>query len=110
MSNWYVYMIRCVNKTLYTGITSNVDRRFAEHQSSGPRAARYLKGKGPLQLVFSTETEDRASALRLEQTIKKLSKAQKERLVQRPETMQEVIEKIPLAKIADALAKKTKDK
>jgi len=46
MENWYVYMIRCGSGAIYTGITTNVDRRFAEHQTSGPRAARYLRGRG----------------------------------------------------------------
>jgi len=91
MVRWHVYMIRCGKGTLYTGITTDVERRFAEHQSSGPRAARYLKGRGPLRLVFSVEAGDRAAALRLERGIKRLSKARKELLIRHPESLRKII-------------------
>ena len=91
MARWYIYMIRCRNKALYTGITTDVDRRFAEHQSSGPRAAKYLKGRGPLDLVLRVDAGDRGTALRLEHRIKHLPKAQKETLIQHPESLQEIV-------------------
>ena len=84
-------MIRCGKGTLYTGITTDVERRFAEHRASGPRAARYLKGRGPLQLVLTVQAGDRAAALRLERGIKKLPKARKERLVRHPESLREIV-------------------
>ncbi|TFG91792.1 MAG: GIY-YIG nuclease family protein [Syntrophobacterales bacterium] len=90
MENWYVYMIRCGGGSLYTGITTDVDRRFSEHQSSGPRAARYLKGRGPLQLVLTVHARDRGAALRLEHRIKRLPRAQKETLIQHPESLREI--------------------
>lgn len=74
-------MVRCADRSLYTGVTTNVAERFAEHSRGGPRAAKYLRGRGPLELVFSTEVGERATALRLERRIKKLSKARKERLL-----------------------------
>ena len=52
MTAWFIYIIRCADGSLYTGITTDVSRRFAEHARSGPRAARYLRGRGPLTLVF----------------------------------------------------------
>jgi len=91
MASWYVYMIRCGSGTLYTGITTDVDRRFEEHQASGPKAARYLKGRGPLQLVLTVQADDRGEALRLEHRIKKLSKGQKETLIQHPESLREIV-------------------
>lgn len=91
MGDWHVYMIRCGKGTLYTGITTDVGRRFAEHQASGPRAARYLKGRGPLQLVFSVDAGDRAAALRLESQIKGLVKAKKELLIRHPESLREIV-------------------
>ena len=91
MTSWYVYMIRCRDETLYTGITTDVDRRFAEHQAAGPRAARYLKGRGPLQLVLSAPAGDRRGALRAERRIKGLPRVQKENLIQRPESLREII-------------------
>ena len=81
VGNWYVYMIKCGNGTLYTGITTDVERRFSEHEKGGPRAARYLKGKGPLTLVFQCHAASRQEALKLEHTIKKLPRAKKILLV-----------------------------
>jgi len=46
MENWYVYMIRCGSGAIYTGITTNVDRRFAEHQTSGPQGRTVSERKG----------------------------------------------------------------
>ncbi|MBW2674368.1 MAG: GIY-YIG nuclease family protein [Deltaproteobacteria bacterium] len=91
MTSWYVYMIRCRRGTLYTGITTDVARRFAEHQASGPRAARYLKGRGPLQLVLTVDVGDRGTALRLEHRIKGLTKTKKELLIERPESFREIV-------------------
>jgi len=87
MASWYVYMIRCRSGALYTGITTDVDRRFAEHQASGPKAARYLRGRGPLHLVLTVQAGDRGAALRLEHRIKGLRRAQKEVLIQHPESL-----------------------
>jgi putative endonuclease len=75
-------MIRCANGSLYTGITTDVYRRFQEHQNSNTKAAKYLKGKGPLSLVWHHPVPDRAHASKLEHTIKQLSKIDKERIIQ----------------------------
>jgi len=85
-------MIRCGNGNLYTGITTDVERRFSEHQAAGPRAARYLKGRGPLSLVLAAETRDRATALRVERRIKGFSRARKERLIQDPSSLREIMD------------------
>ena len=52
MPDWYLYLIRCRDSTLYTGISTDVDRRLAQHQGEGSAGSRYLKGRGPLRLVF----------------------------------------------------------
>lgn len=78
---WHLYIVKCRNGTLYTGITTDVDRRFAEHQKGGLKAARYLRGKGPLELVFRTVAGDRAQASVLEYRIKALSRAAKQELI-----------------------------
>ena len=80
-NNWYLYMIRSNCGSLYTGITKDIDRRFSEHDSQGNKCARYLRGKAPLELVFSQSVGDKKTAYRLEYYIKKLSKAQKEQLI-----------------------------
>lgn len=81
MTPWSLYVIRCADASLYTGITTDVSQRFAEHCQGGRRAAKYLRGRGPLQLVFSAQVGDRSEASRLEWKVKRLNKVQKERLV-----------------------------
>lgn len=78
---WSVYIIRCADDTLYTGITRALDRRLREHASGGQRAARYLRGRGPLRLVFSHAVADRATAMRMEHRIKKLPRRSKDLLI-----------------------------
>jgi putative endonuclease len=90
MKNWHVYIIKCGDGTLYTGISTDVDRRFAEHQKGGPKASRYLKGRGPLQLMLTLHVCDQGTALKLEHRIKRLSKARKEALIQHPETLHQI--------------------
>ncbi|NMH66172.1 GIY-YIG nuclease family protein [Shewanella salipaludis] len=74
---WSLYMIRCANEHLYTGITTDVERRFLEHSSGGPRAAKYLRGKGPLTLVYREAVGSHGDALRRELALKKLPRAKK---------------------------------
>lgn len=80
-SCWSLYLIRCRNGTLYAGITTDVARRFAEHQAGAPKGARYLRGKGPLQLEFQAPAGDRSTATKLEIWVKGLSRAVKEDVV-----------------------------
>ena len=79
---WSLYLIRCRNDSLYTGITTDVPRRFGEHQSGSPKAAKYLRGKGPLELVFYTEVGSRSEASVAEARVKKLSRPEKDALIQ----------------------------
>ena len=81
MSDWYLYLIRCRDNTLYTGISTDVDRRLAEHQRQGTAGSRYLKGRGPLRLVFQEKLGSKSLALKLERRIKRMSKARKEKLI-----------------------------
>ncbi len=83
---WFVYLLRTGSGWLYTGITTDVDRRLTEHQNG--KGARSLRGKGPLTLVYHCVAGDRSTALKWEYRIKQLSKLQKERLVQnQPSTL-----------------------
>lgn len=68
-----------------------MDRRFAEHREAGPAGSRYLKGRGPLTLVFQRELGSRSLASKVESRVKKLSKANKERLILIPEYLQEIV-------------------
>lgn len=78
---WFIYIIENRLGQFYTGICTDIERRFAEHQSSGPKCAKALKGKGPLTLKFSCNVDSRSQASKLEIWIKKLSKANKIKLV-----------------------------
>lgn len=80
MADWFVYMVRTARGSLYTGITTDVERRFSEHQGGAPRGARSLRGKGPLELVFSAPAGDRSRASRLEWRIKQWPRPRKEAL------------------------------
>ncbi len=78
-NEWFLYLIRCSGGQLYTGITINVERRFDEHKEG--KGAKFLRGKGPLKLVFQQQIGDQSSALKMEILVKKMSKASKEALV-----------------------------
>ena len=78
---WSVYMIRCSDNSLYTGISNDVPKRFEVHQSGSAKAAKYTRNKHPLKLVFSAEVGDKSAASRAEYHLKKLSKRNKELLV-----------------------------
>jgi len=81
MKPWFLYMIRCGNGNLYTGITTDVGRRFREHAHEPKKAARALRGKGPLKLVFRKKIGPRSGALKEEYRVKQLSRADKEKLL-----------------------------
>ncbi len=77
---WYLYMVRCAGTALYTGIATDVARRFGQHQEG--KGAKYLRGKGPLQLVFAVEAGSRAQASRMEAKLKRLDRCDKEAIAQ----------------------------
>ena len=77
---WYVYILRCGDGSLYTGITDNIPRRLAAHQAG--RGAKYTRGRGPLKLVYQEEVSDKPAALRREIEIKRMKRAEKERLIE----------------------------
>lgn len=75
-SPWFVYMIRASDGRLYTGITTDVERRFGEHRD--PRkGARFFRGRRPVEVVYTESHLDRGSALRREAAIKRLSRGLK---------------------------------
>ena len=73
--DWYVYILRCADGTLYTGITDNVDKRLAAHRAG--KGAKYTRGRGPLELVYTQRQPDKSSALRRELEIKKRTRQEK---------------------------------
>ncbi|PSQ17132.1 endonuclease [Halobacteriales archaeon QS_8_69_26] len=75
----YVYVIECGDGSLYTGYTTDVDRRLAEHRAGD--GAKYTRGRGPLELVHVESFDSKSAAMAREHEIKSLSRAEKERLV-----------------------------
>ena len=74
---WSVYMLRCVDGSLYTGITTDLARRVAEHNGEGGPGARYTRSRRPVQLVYVEAVASRAEAARREAAIKRLDRARK---------------------------------
>ncbi len=81
MDNWHLYLIRTRHQTLYTGITTDIARRMSEHGSKDGKGAKYLRSRGPLELVYQAEIGARPLALKAEHALKKLSKAKKEEII-----------------------------
>jgi putative endonuclease len=92
MGQWHLYVVRCKDGALYTGIATDVSRRFEEHEQCPDKGAKYLRGKGPLELVFKKAIGDRSIALKVESRIKRLSKARKEELIKQDEMIEQLIE------------------
>ena len=80
-SAWCVYMVRCADGSLYTGIATDAARRVAEHNSSDQLAAKYTRARRPVVLVYEESCADRAAATRREHAIKRLARSDKVALV-----------------------------
>ena len=76
MNMWYVYILECSDQSLYTGVTKDLERRVAEHNSS-KLGAKYTRGRRPVKLVYAKKVKDKAKALEEEYRIKKLSRYEK---------------------------------
>ena len=78
-TNWQVYMILCSDDSIYTGITTDIARRFAQHKSG--QGAKYFRGRQPVAVVFLEKNHTRSSAGSREAEFKRLSAAQKRKLI-----------------------------
>lgn len=78
---WYVYMVECADGTLYSGVTTDVERRIKEHNDS-PKGAKYTRAKRPVVLVYTERCENRSGATKREYALKQLSREEKLKLVQ----------------------------
>ena len=79
-SDHYVYILRCADDTLYTGYTTDVERRVAEHDSG--EGAKYTRGRTPVELVHVESYGSRSAAMSREYEIKQLSRSEKESLAE----------------------------
>lgn len=76
---WYLYILRCGDGTLYTGITTDVEVRLEAHRSG--KGAKYTRGRGPLELVYREQCEDHSHALKRELAVKSMTKEEKKKLI-----------------------------
>ena len=93
MSEWSIYLLRCGDGTFYTGIATDVSRRIGEHEQ-GKRGAKYLRGRGPLELVYQRVVGDRGAATRLEYHVKQLPRIEKENLQRLPSRIDELLNEL----------------
>ncbi len=92
---WSLYLVRTRQDTLYAGISTDVAKRFAEHEK-GKRGAKYLRAKGPLQMVYAVEVGSHALAAKAEYRLKRLSKVKKESIVAQSLTLGELLHLLKL--------------
>lgn len=78
--SWYLYILRCGDGSLYTGITVDVPKRLEAHQKG--KGAKYTRGRGPLELVYQEKCEDHSQALRRELEIKAMTREEKIRFLE----------------------------
>lgn len=78
-NNWSLYILRCGDGSLYTGITVNIADRLEKHRSG--KGAKYTKGRGPLELVYQEKCGSHSDALKREYAMKQITKSEKEKLI-----------------------------
>ena len=77
--NWLVYMLKCSDNSIYTGITNNLEKRLKKHESGG--GAKYIRGRLPIKLIYKESFINRSEATKRELFIKKMSKKEKKVLI-----------------------------
>lgn len=77
---WFLYILRCSDGSLYTGITTDVEKRFEAHCAG--KGAKYTRGRGPLNLVYREECGDHSAALKRELQVKKQTREKKEKMIE----------------------------
>ncbi len=82
MADWYVYLLRCADGSLYAGVANDLERRVRQHNGEIIGGARYTRGRRPVELVWSEACADRAAAQVREAEIKKLPRRAKQALVE----------------------------
>lgn len=86
---YYIYMLRCEDNSIYTGIAKDLEHRLNEHFTKDEKCAKYTKSHKAKKLEMVWETENKSLASKLEYTIKKLKKDKKEKLINEPELLGE---------------------
>ncbi len=81
MTEWIVYILRCSDNSLYTGITRDLNRRLNEHNNDDRLASAFTRARRPVKLVYKETHSDRSSASKREMDIKNMTKAEKEKMI-----------------------------
>jgi putative endonuclease len=89
---WYLYLIRCGDGSIYTGVSTDVSRRLAEHRCG--KGARYLRGRGPLLLARKIRVGGKSDAFKMEWRVKKLSPSRKKDLIKGKIRMKDLLYKM----------------
>ena len=84
--SWFVYILRCADNSLYTGITTDIDKRLKQHNGSKNHGAKYTRARQPVILVYQEPSASRSTASKREIALKQLKKADKEDLINRYST------------------------
>ena len=77
---WYLYVLRCSDNTMYTGVTTDINRRLDEH-NTGSRGAKYTRKRLPVKLIYWVAFSDQSSAQKAEYKFKKMTRKQKEKII-----------------------------
>lgn len=80
---WYLYVVECADRSLYTGVTTDVQRRLREHNKS-TKGAKYTRSRRPVKLVYYEEHVDRSAACKAEYALKKMSRKNKLEYIKTP--------------------------
>lgn len=96
MDSWSVYLLRDENEGLYTGITTDVKRRFEEHAQGGARSAKFTRSKKLLELVYVCRIGNRSLASKVEYRLKRLKKTEKEAIVSQSPGTRELLNRLGL--------------
>ena len=80
---WFVYILKCSDNTYYTGITTDIDRRLIEHNTSSDKAARYTRTRRPVEIIYESSFLTKSEASKEEYRIKKLTRKHKENLIKK---------------------------
>ena len=78
---WFVYILKCADDTLYTGITTDIERRVEEHNTDNKKGAKYTRVRRPVECVYSEQHKTRSDACKRESELKKLSREEKCRFI-----------------------------
>ena len=83
MNQWFVYILKCNDNSLYTGVTTDIERRVNEHNHDAKLGASYTRARRPVKLVYSEQCEDRSQAQKREVGIKRLKRIEKQALIKK---------------------------